>query len=125
MSKREEIAPSEADRTKAREVFAQVTGHFATMPSIALDPTVHIARALAEARAEGAAAMRERCAKVADNEATRRRERMNSGDPNWGDPMAQGHKSVTAVALAAAIRALTLDETRKSTSELSQDTHTG
>ena len=30
----------------------------------------------------------------------------DSGDPNWGDPIAQGHKAVTASLLADAIAAL-------------------
>lgn len=48
----------------------------------------------------------EECAAVCDAEQNLRHDRMNSGDPNFGDPMAQGHKSVTAMMLAGAIRDL-------------------
>lgn len=62
--------------------------------------------AIAEACREGAGEMRERAASLCDDEAHERRCRMDSRDQNWGDSMAQGHKSVTAGKLADAIRAI-------------------
>lgn len=61
-----------------------------------------IASALASERARAI----EECAQVADAEQALRIERMHSDDPIWGHPLIQGHKSVTAMAIAKAIRAL-------------------
>lgn len=48
----------------------------------------------------------EECASVCVAEFNLRKERMDNPDLNFGDPMIQGHKSVTAIMLAKAIRNL-------------------
>jgi len=70
-----------------------------------------IARAIMAAEKRGAEREREACARMADEEERKRLSNMRSaqeGSAEWGNPqeaaLAQGHKAVTAMSIAAAIR---------------------
>ena len=93
-----------AARDLVRAYLAQADGDTVTFPAwvrhcvALLDAEIRVATGICQGREEAA--------QVADAEERLRKERMDSGDPNWGDPIAQGHKALTAVAIAKAIRAL-------------------
>lgn len=80
-------------------------------PEMLVDPGIIIDALEAYSRvsqppADGRDDVLEEAAKLCELYAEERRKRMDSKDPNWGDPMVQGHKAVTADMLAGNIRDL-------------------
>lgn len=97
----------DADEYAAERIAAAAEQYFDTVDEeFAKNFTADINIALAAAHAQGRAAGREEAAKLADAEMLKRTQWANSGNPDYGDPMIQTHKAVTASTIARAIRSL-------------------